>query len=51
MTPKMRDFYKIERRWKDAEEVNLSGVLVDDPSDFVPGTVVENEEEMDPFWS
>jgi ribosome-associated protein len=51
MTPKMRDFYKIERRWKDAEEVNLSDVLVGDPSDSVSGTVVEDEEEMDPFWS
>ena len=24
MTPQMRNFYKIERRWKDAEELNLS---------------------------
>ena len=55
MTPKMRDFYKIERRWKDAEEVDLSTVLLGDPSGGVAGCSGDEDEEekgeQDPFWS
>lgn len=52
MTPKMREFYKIERRWKGAEEVDLSAVLLGEPSaqQDEAGSGVE-EEEVDPFWS
>lgn len=53
MTPQMRNFYKIERRWKDAEVVDLSHVLAqrresstDDEKDSSLGDDTE-----DPFWT
>jgi hypothetical protein len=41
MTPQMRNFYKIERRWKDAEELDLSYLLTSN------GRVVQEEEVID----
>jgi ribosome-associated protein len=51
MTPKMREFYKIERRWKNSEEVDLSQVLLVDPSAQSNSILESDEEEIDPFWS
>jgi len=60
MTPQMRNFYKLEKRWKDAEMYDLSAVLsqpgqggdgkqtgVD--STPMPDYTGEVDEE-DPFW-
>ncbi len=30
MTPQMRNFYKLEKRWKDAEEVNVAEMIGDE---------------------
>ena len=52
MTPQMRNFYKIERRWKDAEVIDLSNVLaqrressIEDMNESSSGDDAE-----DPFW-
>jgi len=64
MTPQMRNFYKLERRWKDAELVDLSGIMTpsqakkassqDDDSFGAPEDEEQAEEkekdEDDPFW-
>ena len=55
MTPKTREFYKLERRWKDAEIVDLSNILLDGPtpllSDEMPPDLLIQEDEDDPFWT
>ena len=51
MTPKMRDFYKIERRWSHAENVDLSGVILEAPQMNAGDNKMSLDEEEDPFWS
>jgi ribosome-associated protein len=55
MTPTMRDFYKLERRWNDAEKLDLSEILFNDPYDSFEkenDNEKDNEkDEGDPFWS
>ena len=59
MTPQMRNFYKLEKRWKDAEEMNITPLLLPDvatggsydsseDNEFFEN--VAEEEEEDPFW-
>ena len=50
----MRGFYKLERRWKDAEVLDLGQVFgraetQRDPLD--EGTPLDDSIEDDPFWS
>lgn len=48
MLPKMRNFYKIERKWKDAKLMDMSHVL----SDRSTSDALEEfeDEDKDPFW-
>lgn len=59
MTPQMRNFYKLEKRWKDAEIFDLSSLLAQPK----PGDLdklsrkesnrvsdIEEVDEEDPFW-
>lgn len=32
MTPQMRNFYKLERKWKDSEQVDISSFLIQESS-------------------
>ena len=56
---KMREFYKLEKRWKDAEVVDISNVLVGPPSSSSASSSIDDindeniveEDENDPFWS
>ena len=60
MTPQMRNFYQLEKRWKDAEEVDISLIISEDEMNFnnrmTTSTIqTENEEykeesDDDPFW-
>lgn len=58
MTPQMRNFYKLEKRWKDAEVFDLTNLLLQPPRKDTEeaeqeekdgGSEVEVDEE-DPFW-
>ena len=64
MSSKMRRFYKLEGRWKDAEPVNLSSILIPESGDFDSNSMANDgelsmrqpeeeeaeKEEEDPFW-
>lgn len=65
MTPQMRNFYKLERRWKDAEVVDTSFLLEGGGGPSATGAAEGEEEEKgdgdegkgaadideeDPFW-
>ena len=59
MTPQMRNFYKLERRWKDAEEMDIAHLLLpdvgtgsnyDSSEDNEYFDNIMEEEEEDPFW-
>jgi ribosome-associated protein len=52
MTPQMRNFYKLEKRWKSAELVDIESILGSEDDSI--GSAQEEEEEReeeDPFWS
>jgi len=57
MTPQMRNFYKLEKRWKDAEIYDLQNVLPK-PGQGGVGKEVSGDEpavkgdvdQEDPFW-
>ena len=57
MTPQTKNFYKLERRWKDAEVYDLTPVLAANSPNGNSGEYVsndtssENAAENDPFWS
>lgn len=65
MTPQMRNFYKLEKRWKDSEQLDLSEVLLpenaggsgdvynaENDAEFrAEAEEQELSEEEDPFWS
>ena len=62
MTPQMRNFYKLEKRWKDSEEMDIDYLLLPDaPNDgqydasedaeFFDSEGCAQAEEEDPFWS
>lgn len=62
MTPQMRNFYKLEKRWKDAEELDITPLLLPDVGTggnydssadnefFEDVGQGEPQEEEDPFW-
>lgn len=60
MTPQMKNFYKIEKRWKDAEFLDLSDLVSPkdnskydsstDNLDFLDEEGDEQVDEEDPFW-
>jgi ribosome-associated protein len=55
MTPQIRQFYKLEKRWKDAENVDISSMIVADRvnSDDIEDNENndQNTENNDPFWN
>ena len=61
MTPQMRNFYKLEKRWKDAEEMDVSALLLPDvgtggsydsseDNEFFEDIEKDQAQEEDPFW-
>eukprot|EP00596_Hydrurales_sp_CCMP1899_P010693 CAMPEP_0119042446 /NCGR_PEP_ID=MMETSP1177-20130426/15221_1 /TAXON_ID=2985 /ORGANISM="Ochromonas sp, Strain CCMP1899" /LENGTH=145 /DNA_ID=CAMNT_0007009249 /DNA_START=278 /DNA_END=715 /DNA_ORIENTATION=+ len=60
MTPQMRNFYKLEKRWKEAEIVDLSLILKDNApkknandefaDDLWDSEEQKDEDAEDPFW-
>jgi hypothetical protein len=59
MTPQMRNFYKLEKRWKDAEVLDLSEFLSQRSSgtvdatkgiDSTPPPAAGDVDSSDPFW-
>ncbi len=55
MTPQIRQFYKLEKRWKDAENVDISSMIIADRvnSDDIENNENndQNTENNDPFWN
>ena len=60
MTPQMRNFYKLEKRWKDAEVLDLSECFTQPSSgtaagqekaDTAPPPTAGDVDTSDPFWS
>ena len=55
MTPQIRQFYKLEKRWKDAENVDISNMIVPDRASRGESESTENSdqstENSDPFWN
>ena len=54
MTPRSRLFYDLEGKWKNGEEMDLSGILI--PNDAFGasediGGATGFDEDDDPFWS
>ena len=55
MTPQIRQFYKLEKRWKDAENVDVSSMIVVDRASRDESDSAEDSdqstENSDPFWN
>lgn len=51
MTPQMRSFYKLERRWKDAEVVDLSHILSPQRENTEEMELPLVQDSEDPFWA
>ena len=62
MTPQMRNFYKLEKRWKESEEMDLDYLLLPETSydgaydssedtEFYDGGDSHPAKDDDPFWS
>lgn len=55
MTPQIRQFYKLEKRWKDAENVDVSSMIVVDRASRDESDSTEDSdqstENSDPFWN
>jgi ribosome-associated protein len=59
MTPQMRNFYKIEKRWKDKESLDIAHLIIpeggssvynsEDDAEFADSSD-EDTDESDPFW-
>ena len=56
MTPQMRNFYKLEKRWKGAQEVDISLIISEDELNFNNKSRMDQKAETDdgidkdPFW-
>lgn len=56
MTPQMRNFYKLEKRWKEAHEVDISLIISEDELKFNSKSRIDQIDESedgiddDPFW-
>lgn len=56
MTPQMRNFYKLEKRWKEAHEVDISLIISEDELKFNSKSSMDQIAETgdgvdsDPFW-
>lgn len=50
MTPKMRGFYQLDRKWSIGGKVDVTPWLTP-PDDFELQRQAAAQEEIDPFWS